>query len=107
MKKSRQPETELRDAIRDALLRSGVLAIVNAQVGRTHRGGLGTGSADLICCVRGRFVGIEVKMLGKPATADQLAWGELIRRHGGAYYVVTSVAEAIVAVGISGVGPRA
>lgn len=91
-------ETLLRNAIRDALLRIGVLCWTNAQVGRTYHGGLGKGSADLILCVGGRFAGMEVKVGREQPSTEQQAWGDQVRDHGGEYFVVRSVADAIVAV---------
>lgn len=92
------PETQLRNAIREALLRIGVLCMTNAQVGRTFHGGLGPGSSDLVAVVKGRFVGLEVKLPGEKPRANQVAWGELIEQHGGVYRVVTSVGEAVEVV---------
>ena len=92
--KQRKPETDLRDRIRDALLATGTWCTVNAQKGK-YKSGLGPGSSDLIAIVHGRLVGIEVKMPGEKARANQLAWGDEIREHGAVYAVVTSVGEAI------------
>jgi len=91
-------ETTIRNAIRDTLLRIGVLVMTNAQVGRTFHGGLGTGSPDLVAVVKGRFVGLEVKVPGEKPSPNQVAWGEQLKQHGGSYFVVCSVAEAILAV---------
>ena len=62
------------------------------------RYGLATGSADLVGIVEGRFVALEVKRPGEKATAEQVAWLELVRRHGGFAAVVTSGDEARAAV---------
>jgi len=98
MKRAAKPETNLRNAIREALLRCGVLVFTNAQVGRTHHGGLGPGSPDLVAVVRGRFVGLEVKTEDGEPSANQLAWGEQLTEHGGAYFIVRSVEEAVAVV---------
>lgn len=94
-----QPEATLKKAVREALTAAGILVLNNEQ-GRRGRFvfGLGKGSADLVCLVRGRAVFLELKTAtGKP-TADQLAWGALVVRHGGVYAVVRTVGEALAAV---------
>ena len=85
--------------------------------GRLVTFGLAMGSADIVgiveCvvaphdnglliptwCRLGRFVGLEVKRPGKRATDDQERWLETIRRGGGFACVVTSVEEALAAIG--------
>ena len=59
---------------------------------------LRTGSPDLIACVRGRFVALEVKLPGQSPRPDQKAFLEAIRASGGEAYVVTSVDEALEAL---------
>lgn len=51
------------------------------------------GVPDLLCCVKGRFIGIEVKMPGKKASPLQLANGIMIEDAGGFFIVATSVDE--------------
>lgn len=93
-----KPETVLRNAILDTLRRIGVFVHTNAQRGSTYHGGLGPGSPDLVACVRGRYVGLEVKTDTGRVSAEQRAWGDDLERAGGVYRVVRSVAEAIAAV---------
>mgnify|MGYP000721058787 CR=1 FL=1 len=57
------------------------------------------GCSDLLCCIEGRFVAIEVK---RPASrteakhlAEQQAFQERIRKSGGYGYFVTSVKEVV------------
>lgn len=97
-------ESDLKRAVLDALAAIGVLAWSNAQGGRTYRTGLGKGSADVIACVkgatleRGRFVGLELKMLGskrKPHEAEQAAWRKRVNDAGGYAAVVRTVEEAV------------
>ena len=64
--------------------------------------GLGRGGADIICCVGGRFVALEVKREGGrtlPARAvDQAAWAAQVRAAGGTVVEVRSVQDALRAV---------
>lgn len=53
------------------------------------------GLPDIICCYKGRFVGLEVKRPGKDATELQAFTIEQIRRAGGVAGVVHSVEEAL------------
>ncbi len=92
------PETILKNQVKEALLRIGILVFSNAQAGRTYRAGLGPGSADLIAVVHGRFLGLELKTETGAASPDQLAWGDTVEDHGGCYAIVRSVDEAIAVV---------
>lgn len=62
------------------------------------RYGLANGSADLIGCVDGVFVGLEVKQPGEYPTPEQRLWAELVRSKGGFVETVRSVPEALAAV---------
>lgn len=57
--------------------------------------GLGVSSPDIVCCVKGRFVGLEVKVPGKDATNEQKAWGKQFRVSGGVYEVVRCVLDCV------------
>lgn len=62
---------------------------------KTHGGMYGTaGIPDIIACVGGRFVALEVKQPGRQATRLQAATLDKIRGAGGIAAVVTSVEEA-------------
>lgn len=61
-------------------------------------GGLPEGSPDLVGILRGRFVGLEVKMPGNYPEPHQREFLELIRRFGGFATVVRSVDEAKAAI---------
>lgn len=93
-------ERLLMRAIQDAL--SGRLALWRNNVGvDTQRGvryGLGLGSPDLIGCMRGEFIGFEVKTARGVVSDDQARWHEHARSHGARVYVVRSVEEAIDAL---------
>jgi len=46
------------------------------------------GTPDLLCCIEGRFVGLELKTKGKKATDLQKVKGEDIKRSKGYWFVV-------------------
>ncbi len=66
-----------------------------AYVEKTHGDAKKAGLPDLLCCVRGLFVAIEVKAPGarRGATRRQLAELERIRRSGGIAFVARTVGE--------------
>ena len=105
------PHTDLVLAIVHALRANGVLCWRN-ETGRgytprgTHiRYGLCPGSADIIACVRGAFVGLEAKTGNAVREPDQIAWAKAVNEAGGRAVVVRSVQEALQAVSSSvGVG---
>ena len=105
-------ETKLQTAIIDALKSAGYHPMRNnggliRASGRRIRMGLGNGSADIIMCVRGRFVGIEVKDESEQSSA-QKDWQAELEGDGGLYFVVTSVREAMIAVlSVPGLPPTA
>lgn len=53
------------------------------------------GIPDLICCINGQFVGIEVKLPGKEKnlTKIQQHWIDLIKKAGGVAFMATSVEQ--------------
>lgn len=51
------------------------------------------GIPDLLCCWRGTFIGLEVKMPGEEPSKVQIVNLERIRKAGGVAEVVTSVEE--------------
>jgi len=64
--------------------------------GRYHVFGLCVGSSDLIGWTRdGRFAAIEVKLPGRKATREQMAFIDAVIRAGGRAGVATSPAEAV------------
>jgi len=61
---------------------------------KEHGGAYGTaGLPDIICCYRGRFLGLEVKQPGGKPTKLQEATLERIRAALGRAHMVTGVAE--------------
>ena len=92
--------TALVNAVMHALHAIGILAWHN-QVGKgftargTHiRYGLCPGSADIIACVGGVFVGLECKTGSARREPDQIAWARAVNEAGGRAVVVRSVNEA-------------
>jgi hypothetical protein len=65
-----------------------------------------TGTADLIGCLDGRFIGLEVKTPAGRVTPAQVAWAERIRGVGGFVATVRSVDEAVAAVSRAKGGER-
>ena len=62
---------------------------------KEHGGALGTsGIPDIICCYRGRFLGLEAKLPGGRLTALQKRALEKINRAGGVACRVESVEDA-------------
>lgn len=107
-------ESALQVQVRLALSGAGVLAFRNnvgaAEFWNEHRqtpdhvafGVGGPGGSDLLCCVDGRWVALELKAPGartKPARAAlQEQFRALVRANGGFATVVRSVDEALAAV---------
>jgi hypothetical protein len=56
--------------------------------------GLGAGSSDLILCVRGRFVGLELKTKKGRAEKEQKGWCRKVQMAGGEYLIARTVEEA-------------
>ena len=54
--------------------------------------------SDLIGCLNGRFVALEVKTATGRATSEQRLWLDLVRRHGGFAAIVRSVDDARAAI---------
>ena len=105
-------EGHIQDEIRLALSdEPGLLLWRNNTGVAEHRGarvryGLAVGSADLIGCLDGRFVALEVKSPTGRATWEQRLWLDLVRRHGGFAAVVRSVDEARAAIARARQGER-
>lgn len=66
--------------------------------GRTFRVGLTPGAPDLIGCVLGRYVALEVKTTTGKVTAKQARWHKRMRRVGAIVEVVRSVTDAVTVV---------
>ena len=97
-------EGAIQDAIRLALASEPGLVLWRNNVGvAEHRGvrvryGLAVGSADLVGCLDGRFVALEVKTATGRVAPEQKLWLDLVRRYGGFAAIVRSVDEARAAI---------
>jgi len=101
-------EGEIQDAVRLALADVPGLVLWRNNVGmaehwspkgvRRTRYGLAPGSADLIGCLSGRFVALEIKTPTGRLTPEQKTWLALVERHGGLTAVVHSADEALAVV---------
>lgn len=105
-------EGQIQDAIRLAMTDEPGLVMWRNNTGvAEHRGarvvyGLAVGSADLIGCLDGRFVALEVKAAAGRTSPEQRQWLDLVRRNGGFAAVVRSVAEAQAAIARAREGAR-
>ena len=68
-----------------------------SRTGRVVRFGL-VGSPDIIGCVRGRFVGIEVKTATGKQRDAQVNFQRAFERSGGLYILARSPADAVAAI---------
>lgn len=86
-----QPEAKIGKKIREYIEGAGGFVF------KVHGGPqMMAGLPDLVCCIQGLFVGIEVKQPGQNPTARQVFVHNLIRRSGGHVVVAHSVEEASV-----------
>ena len=51
------------------------------------------GLPDILCCLKGQFIGLEVKRKGQKLRPEQVAIGQAIKKAGGLYYMVRSIDE--------------
>ncbi len=95
-------EGQIQDSVRLILGadRASVWWRNNVGVAKTDRGavvrfGLFPGSADLIGCFRGRFVGVELKTPVGRQSPEQKKWQRQVEdRGGGLYFIVRSEDDA-------------
>lgn len=84
-----QPEAKIGRKIRQYIEESGGFVF------KVHGGPqMMAGLPDLIACIQGLFVGIEVKQPGQNPTARQVFVHRMIQRSGGHVVVAHSVEEA-------------
>lgn len=91
---AQKPESKLQTDIRKAVLK----AYPGSFVVKIHGNGFQrAGLPDLVGCIDGRYVGIEVKLPGKLDTLTELQDKTLhdIRRAGGVAFVTTSVSDTL------------
>ncbi len=70
-------EALIKSRIREYLVGRGAYYFAPVQMG------MGISTLDILCCLKGKFVGIEVKVPGGKPTARQLATIKSIRDAGG------------------------
>jgi hypothetical protein len=97
-------ETEIQAAILDYLrLKGHFFFRCNSGAFKTQHGSFvrfGTpGAPDLIGCVDGKFVGLEVKTATGKLSETQKALAASLRAAGGAYHVVRSI-DDVMALGL-------
>lgn len=82
-------EKEIENSIKEYIKECGGLCY------KIHGGDLyqETGIPDLLCCIHGLFIGIEVKDPGGKPSAIQLAQGARIRKAGGLFLIAKSVED--------------
>lgn len=94
-------EAQIQRLITDYLsLRGIVFSITDASRiwdsrGRVRRGKVIVGWPDVTCCVRGKFVGLEVKSKTGRLRPEQKACHEALREAGGIVAVVRSLDDVI------------
>lgn len=76
------------------------VGVLRGEDGRTHRFGLGVGSADLVGVIApsGRLLALEIKSDAGRLRPEQRAWLDCVRAMGGFAAVVRSADEALAAV---------
>lgn len=83
-----QPETRIQRAIQRWLKEQGVFVF------KVHGSEfMPAGLPDLICCVRGRFIGIEVKTPDGTVSSRQAYMHRVIEEAGGTVIVATCVED--------------
>lgn len=69
----------------------------NSGAFKTERGGFyrfgATGSPDIVCCVRGRYVGIECKAPKGRQSPNQKIFQENLEKAGGLYILAKSIED--------------
>lgn len=61
------------------------------------------GCPDVLVCLKGRFIGVEVKRDGNKPTEKQLGALEAIRRAGGLAFVATGIRDVEAVLKIEGI----
>jgi len=95
-------ETQIQHAILDWLLWNQIFAWRNQRIPTPIRRGrqiIGlrkadpatVGMPDILCCIKGRLIGLEVKTDTGKQSKEQVEWGERLEKAGGVYAVVRSV----------------
>lgn len=77
------PEGKVKKAVTEALRKRGDVYIF-----MPVPSGYGQSSLDYVCCYRGRFFAIETKRPGGKPTDRQMQIASLIKRSGGAVFII-------------------
>ncbi len=108
----RMRESDIQHSILDNLRWRGILAFrcqptpIPIRKGRTIIGFrrsdvFNVGMPDIVCVIRGQFIGIEVKSPEGRQRAEQRDWQTKIETAGGTYILARSWDEVAKAIGIS------
>lgn len=101
-------ETEIQKEILTWLSQRGFFVWRNQNMPTRHRQNLTfvlKGMPDIMILCRAQFIGIEVKTNEGRLSPEQLERGDDINKHGGHYFVVRSLAEAIEVLSSNGILP--
>ena len=85
-KSNRDPDLKNWGGIREAILKKKIKAHLNELKAYWYMpvpGGYGTQTVDFLCCLNGRFLGIETKSTGQKPTPRQMLSMQAIRNAGG------------------------
>ena len=96
----KERERDIQASIIEFLTFKGIFHYRNNSGGAMGKGNhfirFGTpGSPDVICVVRGRYVGIEVKRHGGKLRESQEVFRAALEAAGGLYWIFTSLDEAV------------
>lgn len=95
-------ETQIQKSILDWLAWNGIFAWRNQRIPTPIRRGrqivglrradpATVGMPDILCCYKGRLIGLEVKTDKGKQEEAQKEWQDKLERAGGLYYIVRSV----------------
>lgn len=86
-------ERQLQDSVIAYMKQQGIYCIKVYGSGRTAKG-----APDLLCCVNGKFVAMELKVDGNEMQSDQRIHKKRIEASGGLHYEVRSLGQAVAIV---------
>lgn len=87
-------ETEVQREILDWLDKTGRLCWRNLNLTRYGKSKYNPkGMPDIFCLIGGMLLGIEVKAQGGRTSKEQLAYGDLLNRHGASFCIAYNVSD--------------